>query len=58
MLIAQISDLHICSNGELYGGVARSNAHLRLVVDHLHSLDTRPELVVVSGDLVDEGNAD
>jgi Icc protein len=58
MLIAQISDLHIRSNGELYGGVARSNAHLRLVVDHLHSLDTRPELVVVSGDLVDEGSPD
>lgn len=58
MLIAQISDLHIRSSGELYGGVARSSAHLRLVVDHLHSLDTRPELVVVSGDLADEGNPD
>lgn len=58
MLIAQLSDLHIRPRGQAYGGVAQSNVQLRLVVDHLHSLDTRPDVVVVSGDLADEGSPD
>lgn len=55
MLIAQLSDLHVRPGDQLYGGAVNSNAQLSVAVDHLHSLDRRPDLVIVSGDLVDEG---
>jgi 3',5'-cyclic-AMP phosphodiesterase len=55
MLIAQISDLHIRPPGELYKGVADSNRMLTEAIDHLHHLDRAPDLVLVTGDLVDEG---
>lgn len=55
MLIAQLSDLHVRPAGELYKGVADSNRMLREAIDHLLALDQRPDLVLLSGDLVDEG---
>jgi 3',5'-cyclic-AMP phosphodiesterase len=55
MLIAQISDPHVCVPSRLYKGVADSNAHLLEAIDHLHQLDRRPDLVLVTGDLTDEG---
>jgi 3',5'-cyclic-AMP phosphodiesterase len=58
MLIAQISDPHVCGRGLLYKGVSDSNAKLGNAIEHLHSLDRRPDLVLFTGDLVDEGNAD
>jgi 3',5'-cyclic-AMP phosphodiesterase len=57
MLIAQISDPHVCAPGLLYKGVANSNALLLKAIDHLHQLDRRPDLVLVTGDLTDEGRA-
>jgi 3',5'-cyclic-AMP phosphodiesterase len=57
MLIAQISDPHVCAPGLLYKGVADSTALLLEAIDHLHQLDRRPDLVLVTGDLTDEGRA-
>jgi 3',5'-cyclic-AMP phosphodiesterase len=57
MLIAQISDPHVCAPGVLYKGVADSNALLLSAINHLHQLDRRPDLVLVTGDLTDEGRA-
>jgi 3',5'-cyclic-AMP phosphodiesterase len=58
VLIAQLSDVHVRPVGQLYKGVADSNRHLSEAIAHLHALDRRPDLVVVSGDLVDEGHPD
>jgi len=55
ILIAQISDLHVKPLGELaYGRVDTASAVVRCVAK-LNWLRPRPELVVVSGDLVDTG---
>ena len=55
ILIAQISDLHVKPLGELaYGRVDTATAVVRTVAK-LNWLKPRPELVVVSGDLVDTG---
>ena len=52
-IIAQISDLHIKAPGELaYGKVDTARALERCVAE-LNALDPRPDLVVISGDLVD-----
>jgi len=58
MLIAQISDPHIRPAGQLYQGVADSNRMFEEAIDHLHALDRRPALVLLTGDLVDEGRPD
>lgn len=57
MLIAQLSDLHVRPAGVLYQGVVDSNAMLANAVRHLNALDPRPDLVLLSGDLVDSGTA-
>ena len=56
MLLAQISDLHVRPEGQLYKGVVDSNRMLQEAIAHLHGLDPRPDLVLVTGDLVDEGD--
>lgn len=56
MLLAQISDLHVRPEGHLYKGVVDSNRMLQDAISHLHGLDPRPDLVLVTGDLVDEGD--
>ena len=56
MLIAQLSDLHVRPEGFLYKDVANSNDFLSNAIDHLHSLDRRPDLVVLTGDIVDCGS--
>ena len=58
MLIAQISDLHVRPDGELYRGVADSNRGFADAIGHLQALDRRPDVVLISGDLVDEGRPD
>lgn len=53
VLIAQISDLHIKSPGGLaYGRVDTAKAFERCVAT-LNALNPKPDLVVISGDLVD-----
>ncbi len=55
MLIAQISDLHIKANGALLGGVVDTRAALAACVDHIGALDPRPDLVLATGDLTQDG---
>jgi 3',5'-cyclic AMP phosphodiesterase CpdA len=57
MLIAQLSDPHVRPEGVLYQGVVDSNAMFARAVTHLNELDPRPDLVLLSGDLVDKGEA-
>jgi Icc protein len=58
MLVAQLSDVHVRPRGHLYKGVADSNRMLADAIAHLHALDRRPDRVVITGDLVDEGRVD
>jgi Icc protein len=58
VLIAQLSDPHVCRLGHLYKGVSDSNRKLQDAIDHLHNLDCRADLVLLTGDLVDEGHPD
>jgi 3',5'-cyclic AMP phosphodiesterase CpdA len=56
MLIAHLSDPHLRPRGYLYHNVVDSNAMFLAAVRHLASLDPRPDLVVLSGDIVDMGS--
>ncbi|WP_428663432.1 phosphodiesterase [Reyranella sp.] len=55
MLIAQLSDPHVRPDGVLYQDVAPSNAQFAAAIAALNALDPRPDLVLLSGDLVDKG---
>ncbi|MFK8250600.1 phosphodiesterase [Ancylobacter terrae] len=56
MLIAQISDPHLRPKGELYQGLVDSNAMFAAALDHLAGLDPAPDLVLLTGDVVDDGS--
>ena len=53
ILIAQISDLHIKAPGELAYGKVDTAAALERCIATLNAFAPRPDLVVISGDLVD-----
>jgi Icc protein len=55
MLLAQISDLHVRPQGETYKNAVDSNCMFADAVAHLNRLDPRSDLVLITGDLVDEG---
>lgn len=58
-LIAQVTDTHIKVSGrKAYGGHVDTNAALDQCVRHLNSLDPRPDVVLLTGDLVDTGHPD
>ncbi|RZI28804.1 phosphodiesterase [Pseudomonas orientalis] len=57
-LVAQISDLHLKAGQRLTYGVVDTLGALRRAVDHLNASQLRPDIVVISGDLVDFGRAD
>lgn len=57
-LIAQISDPHLKAGGKLSYGVVDTLGALQRMVAHLNASVPRPDVVVVSGDLVDFGRAD
>lgn len=57
MLIAQISDLHIGLPGHLAYGCIDTAARFARCRDHILGLQPLPDMVVASGDLVDEGNS-
>ncbi len=58
MLIAQISDPHLRPAGQLYNGRVDSNALFAAALRHLEALDPQPDVVLLTGDVVDEGRAD
>jgi len=58
MLIVQLSDLHVRPEGVLYQGVVDSNAMLADAIRHVNALDPQPDVVLLTGDLVDTGIAD
>jgi 3',5'-cyclic AMP phosphodiesterase CpdA len=53
-----MSDIHVRPTGQLYKDVADSNSSLVRAIDHLHQLDQRPDLVLVTGDLTDYGQTE
>lgn len=55
MLIAQVTDTHIKANGRLAYGKVDSAEKLARCVEHLNGLLTPPDIVVMTGDLVDSG---
>ncbi|MCY1072627.1 phosphodiesterase [Nannocystis sp. RBIL2] len=55
MLIAQISDTHVSTPTGAEDSLLRTSEHLARAVAHLNRLDRRPDLVVITGDLVDRG---
>jgi Icc protein len=55
MLLAQISDLHIKRPGALAYRRVDTAAHLARCIERLNALDPRPDAVVMTGDLVDQG---
>lgn len=57
-LIAQISDLHLKADGRLTYGVVDTLGALRRAVEHINASKQRPDIVVISGDLVDFGRED
>jgi len=56
VLVAQLSDPHIVPRGRLAYGTVDSAAGLRAAVAHVEGLRPRPNLVIVTGDLVDAGS--
>lgn len=55
MLIAHLSDPHLCAEGQLYQGLVDSNAMFDHAVKTLNALSPQPDLVIIGGDLVDTG---
>ena len=53
MIIAQISDLHVQPEGEKAYGIVDTNRFLRAAVAQLNRLQPQPDIVVATGDLVD-----
>lgn len=55
MLIAQITDMHVKTRGEMLSGTLDSHAMLEAALARLSSLDPRPDLLVATGDLTADG---
>lgn len=55
MLIAQVSDTHIVPRGERLAGRLDSRERLEQIVDRILLFDTRPDCVLLTGDLTDRG---
>ncbi|MCX4165885.1 MULTISPECIES: phosphodiesterase [Paraburkholderia] len=58
MLLAQISDLHIKRPGALAYRRVDTAAYLVRCIARLNALDPRPDAIVMTGDLVDQGTAE
>jgi 3',5'-cyclic AMP phosphodiesterase CpdA len=56
MLIAQISDLHLAPPGEKTLGRVPMDENLKAVVAHINAQTPRPDVVIVSGDITDQGD--
>lgn len=56
LLIAQITDMHVLAPGLLAFGLIDTGARLSACVARINSLQQVPDLVVATGDLVNEGS--
>ena len=57
MLIAQISDCHIVEPGTLFADRVDSAAGLRAAVESINALELQPDIVLATGDLVNDGTS-
>jgi 3',5'-cyclic AMP phosphodiesterase CpdA len=57
MLLAQISDLHFLPKGALAFGRVDVAGCLERAIDHLLALQPRPDAVLITGDLTNDGDA-
>jgi 3',5'-cyclic AMP phosphodiesterase CpdA len=55
VLIVQISDMHVSMPGKLYSGRIDSRAAFERAITRVLSLDPKPDLVLLSGDLAETG---
>ena len=55
MLIAQISDTHIRDHLGMFGELVDTSETLKKAVQLLNALDPQPDVVLVTGDLTDDG---
>lgn len=55
MLIAQISDCHVVAEGALAYGRVDTGAYLERAVIALSNLPERPDLILATGDLTNDG---
>ncbi len=55
MLIAQISDFHLKPQGALAYNVADTAASLKCAVRHINHLRPLPDVVLITGDMADDG---
>jgi Icc protein len=53
VLIAHLSDPHVCAPGELHQGLVDTNGMLAAAVRRIVALDPAPDLVVITGDLTE-----
>lgn len=58
MLIAQISDMHVMAEGWKAFGAVDTNAALDRAVAYLNAMTPRPDAVLVTGDMVNDGHVD
>ena len=56
-LLLQLTDLHILASGELAYGQIDTAGLLRQTIQAIQALERRPDVAVVTGDLVDNGSA-
>ena len=57
MIIAQITDTHLLPEGRKLADLIDTNAQLEAAVSRLNRLSTPADVVLVTGDLVDDGGA-
>ena len=57
MLIAQISDMHVLRAGTRLFGALDTFGSLARCVEHVNRLPTRPDAVLVTGDMTNDGEA-
>jgi len=58
MIVAQITDLHIVDEGDLLWDGWDSASALKKAVARLNGLTPRPDFLIVTGDLIDTGEAE
>jgi len=58
MLLAQMTDFHITARGTRFFGQVDTHAHLAAAVAHVNRMLPRPDLVVMTGDLVNDAKAE